>query len=130
MNNAIEKRGDRVDIPERMEQGPHFIPLVDIIETNDAFVFQADLPGVKADSLDVRFENGVLTIDGQCRPRQPQTANYLWREYGVGHFHREFTIGTPVDVEKIHAELKNGELNLQVPKAGSAKTRKIEIKSA
>ena len=131
MSNAIQKyQTNTVNVPERTEQTIYFTPLVDIIETPDAFVFQADLPGVKAGDVDVSFENGVLSIHGKVQPRQPQNASYLWREYDVGYFHRSFQISTPINVDGIRAELKNGELNLYVPKAESARTRKIEIQSA
>ena len=132
-NTAIEKRENQnnsVNVPERIEQGTWYTPLVDIVENNDAFVFQADLPGVSAGDLDVSFENGVLTIEGRVNSRQPQGQNYLWREYGTGHFYRQFTLNTPVNPDAIRAELKNGVLELYVPKAESAKTRKIEIKTS
>jgi len=129
-NTAIEKRESTSSAPERLDQATWYTPLVDITETADGFFFQADLPGVKAGDVDVQFENGVLTLDARVRPRQPGGHDYVWREYGVGHFHRSFTINTPVHVDGIKAELKNGELSLYVPKAESAKTRRIEIKTA
>jgi len=130
-NTAIEKReATQVNVPERAEQATVFTPLVDVIENGDGFTFLADLPGVKADDLDVTFENGTLTIAGRVNPRQPAGTGYVWREYGVGHFYRSFTLNTPIDADGIRAELKNGELTLFVPKAASAKSRKIEIKTA
>lgn len=132
-NTAIEKREknqNEVNVPERIDAGTFFTPLVDIIENSDAFMFHADLPGVKAGDVDVSYENGVLTITGKAHPRQPDGQAYMWREYGVGHFYRQFTLNTPIDPEGIKAELKNGVLELYVPKAESAKTRKIEIKTS
>ena len=129
-NTAIEKRENQVNVPERIEQATYFTPLVDIIETNDEFLFQADLPGVAAGDVDVSFENGVLTLAGKVNPRQPAGHNYVWQEYGVGHFYRQFSLSTPVNPDGIRAELKNGVLELHVPKAESAKTRKIQIKTA
>jgi len=129
--NTIEKRESKAaEAPERLDSGVYYTPLVDIAETGDAFYFQADLPGVKPGDVDVSFENGVLTIAAKAHPRQPEGHTYVWREYGVGHFHRSFTINTPINVDGIQAQLKNGVLNLYVPKAESAKTRKIEIKTA
>ena len=130
-NTAIEKRqAENVNVPERMDQGTFYTPLCDIIETGDGFTFQADLPGVAAGDVDVTFEDGTLTIQAKVSGRQPQGQNYLWREYGVGHFYRSFSIGARVDVDGIKAELKNGVLTLFVPKSEAAKTRKIEIKGA
>jgi len=129
--NAIEKRENKdLAQPEQMNQGTYYTPLVDIAETDDAFLFQADVPGVKAGDVDIGFENGVLTIDAKVQPRQTADQSYVWQEYGVGHFHRSFTLQTPVNPDGIHAELKNGELSLYVPKAESAKTRKIKIQTS
>src|SRR3712207_446542 len=118
-NTQLEKRNNEnsniVNVPERTDQQTYFTPLVDIIETNDAFVFHADLPGVKPGDVDISFENGALTISGKVQPRRTENANYLWREYGVGHFYRSFTLAAPVNVDGITAELKNGELTLTVP---------------
>ena len=129
-NTAIDKRETNANVPERIEQATYFTPLVDIIETGEEFVFQADLPGVKAGDVDVSYENGVLTIAAKAHPRQPQGHRYVWREYGVGHFYRQFTLNTPVNPDGIRAALRNGVLELYVPKAESAKARKIEIKTA
>lgn len=133
-NTAIQKHEKQqehiVNVPEPTQQAAWYTPLVDIIESGDAFVFQADLPGVKAGDVDVSYENGVLTIAGRVNPRQAPDQRYVWQEYGTGHFYRQFTIGTPVKADGIRAELKNGVLELYVPKAESAKTRKIEIRTA
>lgn len=131
---AIEKRqGEQVSIANRAQEQRQpmttYTPLVDVYETGEAFVFQADLPGVKPADLDIRFENGVITIEGRVEPRQTQGAGYLWREYGVGNFYRQFTLNTPVDADAISAELKNGELTLTVPKSQKARAKKIAIKS-
>lgn len=129
-DTAIQKRENTISIPDRMEQATWFTPLVDIVETGDAFIFQADLPGVKVGDVDITYENNVLTIQGKVNPRQPAQQRYIWREYGVGHFYRQFTLNTPINADAIKAELKNGVLELHVPKAESARSRKIRINSA
>ena len=135
-DTAIERKQEQAGQmtrpqPEQYsERATWFTPLVDIVETGEAFLFQADLPGVKADDVDIRFANGALTLQAKVQPRQPQGQRYVWQEYGVGHFHRTFTIQTPVDVDGIRAELKHGVLNLYVPKAEQARTRKIAIQSS
>ncbi len=129
-NQGIEKREGRSNMPERVDQGEFFTPLVDIAETDDAFCFQADLPGVKAGDVDVNYDDRVLSISGKVRPRQRDDQSHIWQEYGVGNFHREFTINTPINVDGIRAELKNGELTLTVPKAEHARTRKVQIQAA
>jgi HSP20 family molecular chaperone IbpA len=129
-DTAIQKNENTANAPERIEQETYFTPLVDIIETDDAFIFKADLPGVRAEDVDINFENGVLTLSAKVQPRQPRGTNYIWQEYGVGPFYRQFILRTPVNADGIQAELRNGELTLTVPKAESAKTHKIQIKTA
>ena len=127
---AIEKREQTSNVPaERIDQGTWYTPLVDIIENNDAFLFQADMPGVKPGDVDVSYENGRLTISGKVSPRYANDRQWIWNEYGVGHYYRSFDINTPVNVDGIRAELKSGVLSLYVPKHESAKTRKIQIQS-
>jgi HSP20 family protein len=133
-NTAIEKRENNNDKAlnvnaQRAEQATYFTPLVDVVETGDEFTFWADLPGVKAGDVDVSYENGTLTLQGKVYPRQPAAQSYLWHEYDVGHYYRQFSLGPAINPDGIRAELKNGVLELHVPKAESAKTRKIEIKT-
>src|SRR5437763_12721878 len=111
--NVAERTPERM--PERMEDSITFTPLVDIIETNDEFVFQADLPGVKAGDVDVSYENGTLTISAKAEPRQHGQIDYIWQEYGVGNFYRQFTLSTPINPDGIKAGLTNGVLELHVP---------------
>jgi len=127
MPATIEKQEAATAMPERMDNGPRYTPLVDIVETNDGYTFYADLPGVKAGDLDITYEDDALAIEAMVVPRQPADQQYLVQEYGVGSFSRSFRIATPVEPDGIRAELKNGELSLFVPKAESAKVRKIEI---
>lgn len=121
------KPSDGGRTPERIdEDGTYYSPGVDIYETMGSFVFHADLPGVKAEDVEVNCDDGEIRIRGRVRPRQP-TQQFLWREYGVGDFYSSFTISAPIQVEAIKAELKNGVLTLTVPKAETAKTRKIPV---
>ena len=120
-----------VNVPDRIRRpATYYTPLVDVAETPEAFVFHADLPGVKAGDVDLSYENGTLTIDAKVRPRQPEDRQYAWREYGVGHFYRSFDIAAPVDADHIRAELRDCVIELYVPKAESARPKKIEVKSA
>jgi len=132
-DTAIQKQQDTVQVPERMQQQQPqtwYTPLVDIVENDDAFLFQADVPGVGPGDVDVSYDNNVLTISAKVHPRQPAEQRYVWREYGVGHFYRQFTLNTPIEPDAIRAQLKSGVLEVYVPKAASAKPRKIAIKSA
>ena len=105
-----------------------YVPRVDILEEADKIVLYADMPGVEKDQLDIHFEDRQLTIRGKVELRQ-NDMNFVDGEYGVGDFYRTFTIGEAIDAEKISAEIKNGVLTLHLPKAESARPRKIKVKA-
>ncbi len=102
-----------------------YTPRVDILETDDALVLYADLPGVRPEDLDVQYENGELTLRARCAARPAD--QFLVQEYGVGEFYRAFTITEHLDADKISAELKNGVLTVRLPKAEAVKPKKIQV---
>jgi len=113
--------------PTEVTRGVTFTPRVDILETEEELVLYADLPGVTQDGVDIRFENGELSLHA----RRPQTVgqNQPWLfENETGDFFRAFRISEQVDAGRIWAELKNGVLTLHLPKVEAAKPRKITIK--
>lgn len=112
---------------ERTRNEPSYTPRFDIYETDEELVLVGDLPGVTADKLDVRYENGELMIYGRVEPRT-SAARSVYCEYGVGDFYRAFTVSEQLDLEKIHAELRNGVLTLHLPKSEAVKPRRIEVK--
>jgi HSP20 family protein len=85
---------------------------------------------VKAQAVDVQFDKGMLRISGPVEPRGPAPSAWLWREYGVGNFWREFTIDVPVNAAEIRATLARGALNLYVPKSEASRTRRVPVQSA
>jgi HSP20 family protein len=113
---------------ERTRGGLTYSPRIDIWETGDELMLYADMPGVSAENLDIQFENRELRIHGKVCPRH-EGINFLYGEYGIGDFHRTFTIGESIDSEKISAELKDGVLTLHLPKTEAVKPRRIAVKS-
>jgi HSP20 family protein len=102
-------------------------PRVDILETEQELVLLADLPGVRPADVDVRFENGELTIHGRRNPTHAGRRRALW-EYEPAHYHRTFRLTEDLAADKIEAELKNGVLTVRLPKAEAAKPRRIAVK--
>jgi HSP20 family protein len=126
----IEKKTQSEAVRHELMRGaPHFRPQVDILEVGDELRVLADLPGAKADDIEINFENGVLTIYGRVEPRQDESTAYLIREYGVGSFYRVFEVSENIDAERISAEYSDGVLELHLPKAERAKARKIEVQA-
>ena len=107
-------------------QEQYTVPPVDIYETGDGLVVKADLPGVDKDGLDVRVENGLLTIRGKASHLAP--GEPIYREYELVNFFRQFEINERIDQSKISADLKHGVLTLNLPKSEEAKPRQIEVK--
>jgi HSP20 family protein len=127
MVSSIKEQSQKTPEPERVDTGECYVPRIDIVETKDAFIFRADMPGVHKEDVNVQFENGVMNIEAKVRPRGPEVTAYVWREYGIGDFSRSFTLSVPVKAEEIKAMLKQGELTLLVPKADVIRTRQIPV---
>jgi HSP20 family molecular chaperone IbpA len=105
-----------------------FTPRFDVWENDQEFILAGDLPGVDPVSLDVRYENQELTIDGKVPPRQGE-ARFFGVEYGVGDFHRSFRLSEHIDGEAINAELTSGVLTVRLPKRAELRPRKIAVKA-
>jgi HSP20 family protein len=109
-------------------RGLTYTPRVDILETEEELLLYADLPGVNDGDVDIRFENGELTLHAR-RPSPPiPDEPWLW-EAQAGDFFRSFRITERIDAGKISAELRQGVLTLHLPKAETAKPRKIAVKA-
>jgi HSP20 family protein len=115
---------------ERTRTGRVFTPAVDIYETAESVVLVADMPGVTESSVDVTLEKNVLTIYGRVEPQQPAGHALAYSEYRTGDYQRSFTISNAIDWEHIEGSVRNGVLKLTLPKAGPARTKRIEIKGA
>ena len=102
-------------------------PRIDILETEHEVLLLADLPGVKPADVDVRFENGELTIHGRRTPSFADKKQALW-EYEPANYHRSFRLTEDVSADKIEAQLKNGVLTVRLPKAEAAKPRRINVR--
>jgi len=109
-------------------QDRYITPPVDIYEDKEGLIVMADLPGADADSLDVRVDQGILTIQAKTKHQAP--ASPIYREYQLVHFFRQFELSDRVDVTSITANLQNGVLRLHLPWVPEVKPRKIQIQVA
>ena len=106
-----------------------WVPAVNILEREDAMVITADLPGLKAEDVEVTVEEGILSIRGERKLEETsegETYHRVERMYGV--FERTFTLPNSVDVDKIDARFSNGEMVLTLPKREESKPRSVKIK--
>ena len=126
---ATNKPESTVTKAERTRSGRTYVPSCDIIEQENELLLLADIPGVRAEDLDISYERGLLTIQGRVSTERQKGRAMLHHEYGVGDFSRSFQIGEGIDAGRIEAEVKNGVLTLHLPKAASVMPRKIAVKA-
>jgi HSP20 family molecular chaperone IbpA len=125
----LEKQESRdLQSVERTRWGKVFSPSIDIIETDNELKLYADMPGVNQKSIDIMIDQGVLTIQGNVETELIDGYELEYQEYDVGDFYRSFTLSDTVNQDNISANLKNGVLELVLPKQEKAKPRKIEVK--
>jgi HSP20 family protein len=104
-------------------------PACDVFEDVDEVVIRAALAGVDPKDVEIRVENGVLTLKGERKvEKEEQKDNYHRVEMAYGHFTRAFALPTSVDPEKVHAESKHGVLAVHLPKRSEAKPRSVQVK--
>jgi HSP20 family protein len=103
-------------------------PVVDVYEDSDAIVIKVDLPGMKQEEIDIEMNNETLTIKGERKfDDEERRDKYVRVERQYGVFQRSFTIGIPIETDKIKAVYKNGILELTLPKAEVTKPRKVQV---
>jgi len=108
--------------------GGQWAPSVDIRETDDALVVQAELPGIDKKDVNLEVKDGVLTISGERRYEKDVKEENVHRiERSYGSFTRSFSLPRNIDAEKVNAEMKDGVLSVRLPKRESAKPKAIEI---
>ncbi len=103
-------------------------PAVDIIETENDLVLKADLPEVKLEDIEVRVENGTLTLKGERKFEKDETTKGVHRiERSYGTFVRSFALPDSFDANNVNAEYKNGVLTINMPKKEAAKPRQVKV---
>ena len=103
-------------------------PLADVEETDDAYVVEIDLPGVKRDDIDIQLSDRQLTVSGEIKEKE-RTGILRRRTRRVGEFRYSVTLPAEVDAEKVSAHLDDGVLTVRVPKPEQAERRRIPISS-
>jgi HSP20 family protein len=115
--------------PAAMPQPAAWSPLVDIEERDDAYVLEAELPGVKREDVDIELVGNELVISGELKERE-RTGIIRRRTRRTGRFDYRVTLPEQVAADAIEATLADGVLTVRVPKSERAQRRRIEIKSS
>lgn len=105
------------------------LPSVDIHEDNDAYYFDAELPGLKKEDIDVKVEDNILYIKGEKRKDSEKSdKNYYRVEREYGSFARSFSLPDTADTTKVNAEYRDGVLHVKLAKKEAAKPKRIDVK--
>ncbi len=106
-----------------------WVPAIDVKETDDAVIVEAELPGMEPKDIDVSVSGDMLIIKGEKkREKEEKGENYYRMETRYGTFSRAIRIPVPVDQDKIEAKYDKGVLKITLPKKEESKAKQIEIK--
>jgi HSP20 family protein len=129
MNRQISRMLDDGRTGSEGDVTGQWAPSVDIRETKDALVVQAELPGIDKKDVKVEVHNGVLTISGERRYEKDVTEDRVHRvERAYGSFSRSFSLPNNIDGNRVEAQMKDGVLEVRLPKHESARPKAIEIR--
>jgi HSP20 family molecular chaperone IbpA len=131
-NKELEAREKAELATEQTRPGLVFRPDVDILEQPDAYIIHADMPGVSEKTIEIDLDKGVLTLNARAEnPVAEDEANQsLHSEYRSGGYHREFRVSEDIDSTSVSATMKDGVLELRLPKSAQSQPRKISVAAA
>lgn len=106
----------------------HWHPAVDVLESKDAYLIRAELPGMKRDEIKVEVKDGDLVLSGESKSEKPADGvEYRHVERVAAKFWRSFSLPETANPDGIEASYKDGILEIRVPKAEDAKPRQIAV---
>jgi HSP20 family protein len=128
MNDTLTKTEAR-PVRENQNGGTretYVSPRVNILETQDGYLLEAEMPGVSKGGLEILIENNELTLVGHRTPEKID-AELTYRESSPRDFRRVFALDPAIDTAKIKAKLEEGVLTVELPKAERVKPRRITV---
>ena len=131
LRREVERLFDQFSLPRMRFSLGHggAYPALNMWDTGEALRVEAEIPGVKQDELEIYAVGNELTVKGRRQPPSGEEQTFHRQERGTGEFSRVITLPVEVDSEKVEAVLKDGVLNICLPKAASAKPRRIAVKA-
>jgi len=112
---------------QQQVQQPYMIPPVDVFENEHGITLVADMPGVSRESLGIRVDGENLTLEATAASASPENMELIYGEARYAAYRRQFTLSRELDTARIEAQLKDGVLQLTIPKAEDAKPRRIQV---
>lgn len=128
MRQQMEQLLESAAAPQQREAAG-VLPLINLTEGKDNYYVRAELPGVKADELDIQVTANNLAISGERKiAAEEEGARYHRREREAGTFSRMIGLPAEVDTDKVDAKLENGILTIVISKTEIAKPKQITVK--
>ena len=115
------------DLPAMLSGDGSFVPQADVMETDDAYVAEIELPGVHKKDIDISVSGRRLLVTGE-RKEVERTGILRRRTRRVGRFRYEIVLPGAVDEDGVKAQLEDGVLTIRMPKASTERPRRIEVK--
>ena len=125
MNTLMEKETQRGPVSKNVEPNP-LLPVTNVFETREAYVIEAEMPGVKREGLEISLEGHTLTLTGR-RVASPAAGEAVYVESKQTGFRRAFELVPTIDTARITAHLEQGLLTLSLSKSERVKPRKISV---
>ena len=125
---AANQEGKGQDREETRAPERFLRPAVNITEEESGLLLAAELPGANKQTIDIRVEKGILTINAPVSREMP--GRPIYSEFEWAPYYRQFQIPDAIDQAKVKAEFNHGVLTLHLPKAEAAKPRRIEVEIA
>jgi len=127
MNTLTQQEKRASDTQTQREREQFVTPDVNIYETKDGYLLEAEMPGVSKEGLEITLEGTELTITGRRSDQAPNDADILFAESRPLNYRRVFELDPTVDTAKINAKIEQGVLVLTLPKAEKVKPKRITI---
>ena len=124
MNTTVQK--ETRPTQDRAPRQDYLLPDVNIFETKDGYVLEAEMPGVSKEGLEITLEGNEITITGHRQAETP-SGESLFRERRLADYRRVFELDPAVDTSKVSAKMEQGVLTLTLPKSERVKPRKINV---
>lgn len=131
MQREINRLFDRFQVPATRESGFSFVPAAELQDTPEAFLLKVEVPGLKAEDLDIQVTGEAISVSGERRSESTSEDKGITRsEFRYGRFRRVIPLPARVQNDQVQATYDSGILNLRLPKAESEKTRVVKVNVA
>lgn len=130
LQNEVNRMFEGFGAPFAWGEANAYAPAMDVRESDDAFVVEADVPGMKKEDVQIEVADNVLTIKGERKDEQEESRRNFHRvERQFGSFLRSVSVPGGFDASRVSAKFENGVLTVTLPKPEERKPRRIEVKA-